>query len=508
MYSVMNVRQVFLSEAEYEFLKKLSERMVGGERRLYSVDELSKLTGISKSSIESLIRLLEEKGLVRIVRREREIYSLTSVARKYMEQGFPEERLVRKLQESGGELPVKSVQELMGGEAAIAIAHALRKKWIRLSSGKVELVVDPGEALAVERKYLEAIASNKPQALPRSVVEELKHRKLLSVERRAESLVEFLADPREIIAKSTVEIGALTKDLIVSGAWKRARLKSYDITASPPHIRMGRTNFFREFIDYIRELMRELGFIEVESPPIELEFWNYDVLYQPQFHPARQATDTFIVESPSRGTVGDASIIERVKKLHEVGDDESTGWQYSWSLERALRIILRSHTTAVSARVLAARPTPPFRYFTIGRVYRVEKIDANHLPEFHQVDGIASEDDVDLRWLLGFLSEFLERLGFAEYKFRPAYFPFTEPSIEGYVRIGGRWLEILGAGLFRPEVLRAVGVDYTVAAWGMGIERLAMALYGLNDIRQLYSYNASFVESIPIGWRVYAGAKV
>jgi len=109
---------------------------------------------------------------------------------------------------------------------------------------------------------------------------------------------------------------------------------------------------------------------------------------------------------------------------------------------------------------------------------------------------------------MGILSEFLERLGFREYKFRPAYFPFTEPSIEGYVRVKGQWLEILGAGMFRPEMLAALGIDYPVAAWGMGIERLAMALYGLTDIRQLYSADVRFLSTIPSRWWLYAGTQI
>ena len=154
------------------------------------------------------------------------------------------------------------------------------------------------------------------------------------------------------------------------------------------------------------------------------------------------------------------------------------------------------------------RLTPPFRVYTIGRVYRVEKVDPRHLPEFHQLDGIMGAYDVTFRDLMGILAEILERLGIKDFKFKPAYFPFTEPSTEVMVRLGDQWLEVLGAGMFRPEMLAVLGIDYNVAAWGMGIERLAMALYGLRDIRELYSHDIRCLQRTSYRWYIYAGAQV
>ena len=473
--------------------------------REYSSDEIARMVGMSRSSVEALLRLLASKKLVELRERVVEEYMLTDEARKYLEEGFPEEKLVRLLVKSSGELGVEEVNRVLGREAGIALANASRKGWVKIQGGKVILVTDPARAVAEERAALEKILRG--EKLSQQELRRLRRRKLIDVKRKRITLFSLPKNVPELLSSVVVEVGALTRELIESGRWRKVRLREYDVNAQPPKRLPGRLNFFTQFIEHIRDIMKELGFIEIEAPPVELEFWNYDVLFQPQFHPARAPSDTFYLSSPSEAELPE-QLAENVRKAHEEGIAGSTGWRYKWDPRKAARLILRSHTTAVSARILSTRPSPPFRYFSIGRVYRVETIDPKHLPEFHQVDGIASEDGVNLRWLIGMLSEFLERLGFREYKFRPAYFPFTEPSIEGYVKIGETWLEILGAGLFRPEMLAALGIDYPVAAWGMGIERLAMALYDLRDIRQLYSTDVEFLASMPSRWWIYAGAKI
>ncbi|BEP17041.1 phenylalanine--tRNA ligase subunit alpha [Pyrofollis japonicus] len=495
---------ISVSESEYELLKIMASKKISPNKE-YNTDVLAKILNIEKSRLEALLRLLASKGLVVLKEKIVEEYHLTSEAKRYISEGFPEEVLVKLLTEMGGEASVDAIRERLGDIAPIAIANASKKKWIRIEGGRVKLVVDPANAVADERKIIEKIMRG--EKLDPSSIKLLKRRKLVEVHKKRVTIVELPEDPESLMKKVIVEIGALTRELIESGKWRSVRLREYNVEALPPRVLPGRLNFFSQFIEYIRDVMKELGFVEVEAPPVELEFWNYDVLFQPQFHPARSPTDTFYLKAPSAAELP-KELVKKVAQAHEQGMGGSKGWRYKWDPRQAMRLILRSHTTAVSARILSTKPSLPFRYFSLGRVYRVENIDPRHLPEFHQVDGIASEDGVSLRWLVGMLSEFLERLGLTDYKFRPAYFPFTEPSIEGYVRIGSGWLEVLGAGLFRPEMLNALGIEYPVAAWGMGIERLAMALYGLRDIRQLYSNDIEFISSIPSRWWLYAGSKV
>ncbi|ABM80736.1 phenylalanine--tRNA ligase subunit alpha [Hyperthermus butylicus] len=492
-----------VSESEHKLLELLVGRVEAG--REYDTETLAELAGLDRSKVESLVRLLAEKGLVRLREETMEKYVATEEAKRYLREGFPEEKLVKILAGAGGEARLDELRNAMGQELSIALANATRKGWVEVRGGRVRLVVDPSKAVAEERKLLEKLEIG--ERLQPSEFRLLRRRRL--VERLAErrTIVVFPEAPEKLLEQVVVEVGALTRDLIASGRWRTVRLRRYNVAAEPPRRRLGRLNFFVEFIEYLRDVMKEMGFQEVDDAPVELEFWNYDVLYQPQYHPARSPTDTFYLSNPSRGELP-SELTPRVAEAHEKGLAGSRGWRYRWSQELAARLILRSHTTAVSARVLASKPRPPFRFFTIGRVYRVETIDPRHLPEFHQLDGIASEDGVSLRWLLGLLAEFLERIGIREYKFRPAYFPFTEPSVEAYVRVRDQWLEVLGAGLFRPEMLAALGIDYPVAAWGMGIERLAMALYDLTDIRQLYSHDVEFLENIPVRWWIYASSQI
>ena len=498
--------KIVLSESEHRLLEKLRGKVEAGKR--YKSDELAHLAGVEKSSVEALSRLLAEKGIVEIEAIEEEVYEPTEEAMIYLREGFPEERLVKLLEKSSGEISVEEARQRLGPLFNIAIANAVRKGWVSVHEGTIKLLRS-SVSCEKEKKALKEIIE-RGKCSDRQILHELLRRKLLHKKIQKQTIIKFTLKPEDVLDKAVVEVGALTRDHLATGLWRRLRLRAYDVTAEPPERLPGKLHFFKEFIEYLHDIMRELGFKEVAYTPVELEFWNYDVLFQPQYHPARTPTDTFYLKNPSRGNVG-KELIEKVKTVHERGLAGSIGWAYPWKLEKALMLILRSHTTAVSARALAGyfgRLTPPFRVYTIGRVYRVEKVDPRHLPEFHQLDGIMGAYDVTFRDLMGILAEILERLGIKDFKFKPAYFPFTEPSTEVMVRLGDQWLEVLGAGMFRPEMLAVLGIDYNVAAWGMGIERLAMALYGLRDIRELYSHDIRCLQRTSYRWYIYAGAQV
>ena len=185
-------------------------------------------------------------------------------------------------------------------------------------------------------------------------------------------------------------------------------------------------------------------------------------------------------------------IVEPVRRTHEDGwETGSEGWGYTWSPERSKQVVLRTHTTAATIRALAANPNPPGKFFCVGWTYRNETISFKHLPVFHQVDGIIIDEEANLASLMGTLQEFYSKMGFGRVKFKPAFYPYTEPSVDVvvYMESRGKWLEMGGAGIFRPEVTLPLGCNYPVLAWGLGIERLAMLRFGLSDIRELYRPN-------------------
>jgi phenylalanyl-tRNA synthetase alpha chain len=147
-------------------------------------------------------------------------------------------------------------------------------------------------------------------------------------------------------------------------------------------------------------------------------------------------------------------------------------------------------------RYLASRPKPPVKVFCIDRVYRHEHVDYKHLAEFYQCEGIVMKRGLTLRDMLGYLKLIVNKLGLEKIRFRPGYFPYTEPSVEAdvYFPEKGEWLEILGAGMFRPELLRPLDIKYPVLAWGIGFSRLAMVKLGIDDIRNLYCNDLTWLK--------------
>jgi len=245
----------------------------------------------------------------------------------------------------------------------------------------------------------------------------------------------------------------------------------------------------------MREIMLEMGFVEIKGQIVQSSFWNFDALFQPQDHPAREMQATFYLDSQAE--IPDFS---RVKEMHECGGSVgSTGWGGCWRPEVARQEVLRTHTTGVTIKYLADHPRPPVKAFGIDRVYRREAIDTTHTPEFEQLEGIVMDENVTFCHLLGILKEFYAKMGFEEVRFRPGYFPYTEPSVEPEVYIDGLgWVELGGAGVFRKEVTAPFGIEHPVLAWGLGVSRVAMLKLGLKDLRLLYQSDIEWLRRTPV----------
>ncbi len=215
-----------------------------------------------------------------------------------------------------------------------------------------------------------------------------------------------------------------------------------------------------------------------------------DALFIPQDHPARDMQDTFYIKNPEKTDLPDKNLVEAVKDMHEKGCDKGKGWGYEWREDVARKPVLRTHTTAVSARKLS-EIEPPAKLFSVDKVFRNETLDYSHLPEFMQVEGIVVDENVSFPDLLGYLKEFYMKMGFEKIRFRPGYFPYTEMSVEPevYFEEKDEWLEMGGAGIFRPEVTEPLGIDVPVLAWGLGLERLPLLQRDFKDIRNFYYKN-------------------
>jgi len=322
-----------------------------------------------------------------------------------------------------------------------------------------------------------------------------------------------------------VEVNQLTPEILASGKWRDVVFRKYDpgLATSPKY--PGKEHPLQRVIQEIRQAFFEMGFEEVASPTVDTAFWVFDALFQPQDHPAREMQDTFYVAEPKHGRLpgeagssenGDSppearvkrspvqspfsghvpDLVQRVARTHENGGDTgSTGWRYKWDIEKARQLVLRTHTTSASIRALAANPNPPRKVFCIGKTFRREATDQTHQAEFMQIDGIIIDEQATLATLFGTLEAFYKKMGAEEVRFRPSFFPYTEPSAEVFAKMGNLgWIEMCGSGVFRPEVTRPLGCEAPVLAWGGGVERIAMLRYGLEDIRKLYMADSDWLR--------------
>ncbi len=296
------------------------------------------------------------------------------------------------------------------------------------------------------------------------------------------------------LSAGKVTIGKLTREIMTSGQWRNGTFRRYQVDIPPARIHAGRLHPYGVFLDTVRDKLQAMGFTEMKGSLAENEFWNNDALFMPQFHPARDIHDAYYLEEGVRVSPPDARTGELVKAAHEDGGETGgRGWEYTFDWDRSLQAIMRSQGTALSARTLGSNPEIPGKYFGIAKCFRYDQVDATHLPDFYQVEGIVLGEDINLKHLLGLLKLFAtEVAGATEYKFVPAYFPFTEPSVEIHIKhptLG--WFEMGGAGLFRREVCQPMGIDVPVIAWGLGLDRMALMALNLSDIRDLLTPDLS-----------------
>ena len=294
------------------------------------------------------------------------------------------------------------------------------------------------------------------------------------------------------------EISQLTSAMIQNGSWQGASFRRYDLSIKPPRILMGKHHPYRAYLDGVRRKLLSFGFEEMKGPLVETEFWNMDALFMPQFHAARNIHDAYYVKEPTQSQKTEEPHFSNVAASHETGGGTgSRGWRYKFDPERSRRLILRSQGTALSARTLSSNPNIPGKYFSIARCFRYDDVDATHAADFFQVEGIVLGESITFRSLIGLLKMFALEVAQAEsVRYVPDYFPFTEPSVELQAKhptLG--WMELGGAGLFRPELTRPLGVNVPVIAWGLGVDRMAMVALGINDIRDLFSADLDFVRN-------------
>ncbi len=457
--------------------------------------EVDSIPGKSHGEIIRPAKWLEENGLLTITEEKLKENFLTEKGFKAFENGLPEEILLKQIKDDAKAL--KEVQKEV--EAFnIALGQAKKNGWADIveESGKKKLKITKKGVKKLKEGFKENKALRKVKEGEKpgeKVLESLIKRGLVDIEEKTDKTLEITKKGKKLLKKYekgelTSKIGKLTGEQIRNGDWKERGFRKYDVEIVPEPKRPGKKQPYRQYLDRVRDKFTSMGFREAKTPYVETEFWNFDALFQAQDHPAREIHDKFELKNPEYGDLEHTDIVERVKEMHEKGGDiPSKGWNYEWSRKKASQLMLRSQTTATTIRYLAQKTQTPDKVFAIDRNFRYDEIDKTHFIEFYQAEGIVKAENLSLKNLFGYLEVFGKEIAGAEkIRFRPNYFPFTEPSVEldaYHPQIG--WIELGGAGLFRPEVRNPLGVDEPVIAWGMGIDRIAMFKLDKDDIREL-----------------------
>lgn len=518
---------------QFALLKALIEGKSDG-----SIEQLAAAAGIDQSLISAAATELEAQGLV-------SLSSSTFTELKLGELGtligaeeeeLPERKLARVIRGLGGSASIKGLGAnedlaLAGIQAGKFAGNLAKLGWASFEGGALTLL---GEAASAEPAptalevaldelvklggkgsfgeprdgEIAALAKGRKELL--SAAERTRRSVKLSAERESELRAAHAAG--EISERR--EANELTAEMLADGSWRDVSFRAYDVTLAAEQPVPGKPHPLVRLVEEVRLAFLELGFSEASCPMVETAFWDFDALFQPQDHPAREMQDTFYVAHPARYELPEPyalsdgtrlDIVDNIRRAHQDGGDTGgRGWRYSWSERRASQVVLRTHMTASSIHALAkicqADPGPrgSYKVFSIGRVFRRETVDFKHLPEFMQVDGIIVDPAANLSSLMGTLRKFYERMGIEDVMLKPDFFPYTEPSVGVLVKWEGRWLEMGGAGIFRPEVTGPLGCSAPVLAWGLGLERLAMLRFGLTAIKDLYLPKLDFLRGAKI----------
>ncbi len=482
-----------------------------------TVEQLIQTCGIQDTAVMRNALTLQEKNFLTIRAKIQNIIKLTPEGEQYAKDGLPERNLILATAELGGTADLKQAAEkarLRPGFIQIALGWAIRKKWatytpqnntLHITESLLHQTVIPEGCDETLLKYLREKKQESQEDLSPELVqatEQLKKRKLLTIEPKTTRTLQITAEGKKAAVENKVapqEVTQLTPELIITGKWKNVKLQKYNIEAPVAKAWSGKKHPYLQFLDEVRAKLVQLGFQEMVGTAVETSFFNFDALYVPQDHPAREASDIYYVKDPQCGDISQhAKALEHMKETHENGwKTGSTGWGYKYSLAAAQRLLLRGHGTCLSARTLeSGKFEVPSKHFSIARVYRPEITDKTHLSEFNQVEGIVIDKNLNLKDLLGVLGKFaMEIAGADKIRFKPDYFPFTEPSVElSAYKEGYGWVEFGGSGIFRPEVTLPLGVREPVIAWGLGVDRLFMMRAGIEDIRMIFSQDLSWLR--------------
>jgi phenylalanyl-tRNA synthetase alpha chain len=488
----------------------LNERKILAHLKSKNIAEIAKSSELEEVAVQRALDYLSNKKIIILKKNSKKTVELGVNGVLYQQKGLPERRLIILVAEKKS-LSLEEAKKHSGlneNEFQAALGALKKKALLNLTNGNLIFQGSKEEITrkTLEEQFLDILPMDFNELKPEQkfAFDSLKNRKNI-IEVAEKTIIEIeitelgkeiIKDSAKISQDSKDFVEALTPEIISSGSWKGKKFRRYDLQSPVPKISGGKTHFVNQSIDYARKIWTDLGFKEMTGNLCQTGFWNFDALYTAQDHPVREMQDTFYIKDIEGKLPADKKLIQSVKEAHEKGVGGSKGWRYEWKENPAKKVLLRPHTTCTSSRKLAElaklkdKKDKMGKFFAIGKCFRNETVDWSHGFEFNQTEGIVVDPNGNFRNLLGYLQEFYKKMGFAQVKFIPSYFPYTEPSVEiyAYNSIKKVWIELGGAGIFRPEVVIPIFGEYIpVLAWGPGFDRSLMEYYEVKDLRELYS---------------------
>ena len=457
-----------MSQVFHDIEKKIINSLK--KNPIQTPETLEKSTQLLPDQIRRGIEWLKLKNLAIVDESKSSTLSLGKNGVDSFEKGLPERRLLNLL--TNGPRKLSDLQKELGFVFGPAMGLSRKNNWIETSSDEITLKTIP--SILPGEKTLQQIGSG---TLSKDQIDKIDLSELL---KRPDFIIE------NIMTSKKISLTDSAKSIDVSNT-----SGAIDVESDVPELFVARTHPLKDTIDEIREIFVTLGFSEIFGNMTQSSFWNFDALFTPQDHPARELQDTFFLDDVSAKKIGTA------EQIRNVSDSHKKNWRYQWDINEARKMVLRTHTTCVTIKHLAENKPDEARIFSLGRVFRNEKVSYKHLVEFNQIEGIVVGKDANLRNLMGIQREFYKRIGITKIKFWPTFFPYTEPSLQTmvYNEKLGKWIELFGMGIFRPEVTKPLGITKPVLAWGGGIERIAMLKYGLTDVREFYNNDLGWLRS-------------
>ncbi|RPB29545.1 hypothetical protein L211DRAFT_832253 [Terfezia boudieri ATCC MYA-4762] len=448
--------------------------------------------------VKSALDSLASREMITYETVDKEEAELTDEAAGIVKDGSHEAKVYEAVCMSLDGLKISELAKVVGASSAkVGQGKAFKEGWIKKDGDR--LLKAAPSIKDVTRENLRIIQSTRTHP-DGATLTDLKKRKLVNMVKR----ISFKINKGPKFATQIIkEETDLTAELLASGDWKSKTFKPYNFKALGAPANSGALHPLMKVRHEFRQIFFEMGFEEMPTNRfVESGFWNFDTLFVPQQHPARDLQDTFYISDPTiadppRDDATGEPLTEywsNVREVHEKGKYGSLGYRYPWKADESLRLVLRTHTTAISANMLykLAKNPKAAKYFSIDRVFRNETVDATHLAEFHQVEGVIADYNLTLGDLIGFMQTFFAKMGVHDLRFKPAYNPYTEPSMEifGYHKGLGKWVEIGNSGMFRPEMLEAMGLPkgMKVHGWGLSLERPTMIRYAVSNIRELLGH--------------------